>query len=991
MKKIEKRKINKNVLSLIILGVMLAVLLAVFFTVKAFERENGTQGGTSITPPTVNEALGEAVYAGAPLAYEHIEEKQMQYILVYNRDKEGRLCTFDFTALADGSFILSYSLDGTTKNMVPYIPEIVGAEGDFDYTSLYAIENNDSYGRIYLLTYLCTALGTTYFQERIELPDDPAESEAMLKRFGLDDASASNVAFSYVGADKTEKSHKVTIGERALSGTGYYFRVDDRDVVYYTTSNYFGYALRGFEEFVNGRLVAEGLDSDYNFEPYLTSDFKQWINTEHRKEGERVTDGATVIASGTQALPLTAGSDYTPEGAFDGYFLNTGTVTFDYNELKVHADFERFYRQLVGREVGDYGTPLYVTVLDELGSSSGHLLAFGDKSELDYSYRIKAIESVITATDEIRDAAALDGAVYDLIKVTYDLYIDGEKQNDFDLHAVMDLTDPLVPAELASRLRTAGVGAVDEVLDITYTPEHSTRVNESLYVSSISAIFSREGELQEKVTADSYVSITYYEVIDGRRTASRNITLDLAAEDNSERWKELRDKLVGLGIGSDLGIKLYSKDYSYELMRGFSEYRIDRIEEFITSELVVAFRYINKVEQDPFFGESVYENTMDEHEGYGQYTIYGIDSTVCQSVVKLLGGVGDDGTTTSSGYAGEAVALGLTHDNMRKYGLYAHTIYFELPRGIYDPSDYEEGNDDMTSEDLSDLSSYAWHDTLGFYLYISEEKDGYRYVGSDMYDLIARVPAEDFSFLDYSFSELWARNSFLFMDVTKIKEIAFDFSMTDYYGSYSFDVSKETWYVGQSPTGGGMASLKPFDGSTPSTRLYVNITSSGNTRPTEYERIRDEKGLDSLSVSAIYNTLYNGGKDWFAGSIDTYGIINYKGLYEKIFRTYYQDRILTDEEASEALSRERLMQMKVKVWDNDGNVRAGYYAYDFHYVDGSRVLVSAYRMDDSGRVITAKVSDFTISNLAFENIVLSVYGILDGKFLDENEGYIDKK
>ena len=989
MKKVEKRRLSKNLLHLIILGVMLILLIGALFIVRAVSKNKAQGGGGTVTLPDIREELGESSYINVPLAYPRIEESQMNYLLVYNRDDKGNLRTFDLTALSDGSFILSYSLDGSTKNMIPYIPSIVSAEGNFDYTSLYAVENNDSYGRIYLLTYLCTAVGTPYFSERIDLPTDPTERENMLKRFGLDEEHAAGIAFTYKNTDGTLGSHNVTVGARALSGNGFYYTVDGRDVVYYTSSNYFGYALRGFEDFVNGRLVAEGLKSDYNFEPYLTSDFKQWVNTEHKKEGERVTAGSTVIAKGSVTLPLTAGSDYAAGDG--GYSISDGTFTFSPDELADHSDYKRFARLLEGLAVGKRDKPVYLTLIDELGSSSGSILDFSEDDMLEYTYHITAVESVITDTAEITEPELLGDAVYNLVKLTYELYINGEKQGEQPLHAVLDLSDALLDPSVVSSIRAVGIGAADISFTVNYTKENSRVAVEKLYISAITAIFSQKGDLLEEVAADSFVTFMYYEVVNGHRTSTRSITLDLSAQEDSERWSELRGKLLGKKIGNDLELKLYENSYYYEVMSGFTEYRADEIVEFITSELVVSFRYVNKIEQDPFYGESVYENTMDEHAGYGQYTIYGIDSTVCQTVLNVLGGVGTGNTTSvSSGYSGETVAVGLTHEVMRRYGLYAHTVYFELPRGIYDPTDYEEGNGSDSYEDLSDLSSYAWYDTLGFTLYISEAEDGYRYIGSDRYDLVARVPAEDFSFLDYSFTELWARNNFLFMDVTNIKEISFDFSMTDYYGKYSFDVSRETWYVGQTATG-GMASPRPFEGGTPTTRLYVNITSSEDAKYTEYERIKDEKGLDSLSVSAIYSELYNGGKDYFAGSIDTYGIVNYKGLFEKLFLTNYQDRILTDEEVTGALSRQRLMRMSVKTFETNGDVRPGYYTYDFYYVDGSRVMISAFRSDNAGNPITERVSDFTISNYAFENIVLSVFGILNGETLDDNFGYIDKK
>ena len=1005
MRKIEKKKLNKNAVSLIVLGSMLLLLVGVLVVLQLLPAVEQSKNPTT-KPVEIIEELGESTYAGAPLAYVRVEQKQMQRIVVRNRDDKGELRMFDVVALSDGSFVLGYSLDGTRETLTPYLPGIIGEEPDFDLSSLYAIEQNDSYGKIYLLTYLCTALGTPHFAERIALPvipedvNDPtysdkvAEREAMLERFGLDLKHASGVEFDYKDTDGEIKGHELLIGARALSGSGFYFMVDDRDYVYYTNSNYFEYALRGFEAFVNGRLVAEGLEDDYGFEPYLVSDFQHWVNTEYKNHGDVISkDASVIIADGVSALPFTAGADYTPGGEFNGYITESGKFIFSKDRLSDHSDYSRLANMLVGKTVGEYTSPLYVTLVEEFGSSASGLISVGEGESVTYTYKIKAIESVITATDEIRDSAALASAPsYKLVKVTYDYYINGEKQNKYDAHAVLDITNSLIPSDAASAIRAAGIGATDISFDVTYTEENAPSATESLYIDAITGIYDQKGTPEKEITETSLVTFVYYEVINGHKTSSRTIHIDLSANDESERWGELKAKLVGKRVGGNLDIKLYEKVFKYEIMRDFSEYRINEIISFVTSTLNVSFRYINKTEQEPFYGESIYENTMDEH-GYDKYMIYGIDSTVCQNVALLLGGAGNktNNSNTSVGYVGETVALGLTHDVMSRYGLYAHTVYFELPRHIYDPDDLvdpELDPDDGTPGDLSDLSTYKSYDNLGFTLYISEDKGGYRYVGSDMYDLVAKVPAEDFNFLDYSFTELWARQQFFYMDVTKVDGISLDFYMEDYYGSYDFDVNKQKIYVAYTSTGGIGISYEPFEGATEMERMHVRVTSSNGAKPTEYERIKAELGRDSLTLTELYNQLYKGGDDYYISYTDSYGTTYYKSFFEKFLRTSYLERNLTEEEITEAYSRNRLMHMTVTAPNLAGEVC--YYGYDFYYIDGSRVMVSVYTEDASGRVTSEKTSDFAISNYAFENIVMSVFGLLNGENLDEMGGYIDK-
>ena len=673
MKQVEKRSLNKNFIQIATLGIMLLALIILLVVVKLLPPKS-TTGQQSSSLPEIREELGEALYLNVPMAYANVPEKYMEYILIRNRDSDGNLRLFGMATLDDGSFVMEYSTDGTIEKLTPYLPSIIGAEGNFDLASLYAKETGSSFSQIYTLTYLCSALGNPTFNERIDLPENEQEKNEVLARYGLDAEHCSAVYFEYTDPTTKElKHHDVLLGSRSLSGGGFYYMVDGRNVVYYTSSNSFEYAMRGFEDFVNGRLVAEGLAYDYNFEPSLTTDFKQWVNTEHKKEGEVIVKDSTVIAKGESAFSFTAGSDYTP-GA-DGYVTEGATFTFDPTKLSDHSDFNRFYAMLVGKTVGKYDTPIYFTLLDERGSSTGGLISFAEADTVTYKYVINAIESVITSTDEIRDNSGLsnengDPVSYNLVKVTYDYYVGGEKKNEYPAHAVIDLSSSVLPEGAADAIRSAGIGVLENgiEIEIDYSVENSIESTESLYIDSITGIYSKEGELIQKVTSDCYVTFTYYEVINGHKTAHKTVSLDLAGNDESERWADLKSKLVGKGIGGNLGIKLYTNTYYYEIMRGFTEYRINEITEFITSRLVVAFRYVNKTEQDPFYGESVYENTMDEHKGYEKYTIYGIDASVCESVTNLIGGTGaQTNTTSSAGYSGQTVAVGLTPEVMAKY------------------------------------------------------------------------------------------------------------------------------------------------------------------------------------------------------------------------------------------------------------------------------------------------------------------------------------
>ena len=48
-------------------------------------------------------------------------------------------------------------------------------------------------------------------------------------------------------------------------------------------------------------------------------------------------------------------------------------------------------------------------------------------------------------------------------------------------------------------------------------------------------------------------------------------------------------------------------EYYYEIFREFHTMRIESVEYFVTSELVVSFKFVNSSYRDPFYGDSFYE------------------------------------------------------------------------------------------------------------------------------------------------------------------------------------------------------------------------------------------------------------------------------------------------------------------------------------------------------------------------------------------------
>ncbi len=1001
MKAVE-RKLNKAQLATIWLLIISVLLAAAYVTVtvvikKLQSDQSGSSGST-----TLDLIEGESIYLGQRVAYPAISESQILFV-----DIEGENGKFGVSRYPDdqGIFLFHYYVDGE-EIAIPYTPPIVSAEGEFDYESLYAIETNDGYGRIYYLTYLCSALGASYFSERIPLPSDDTEEgkqarEAMLREYGLTKSEATIVGFEYGERDADtnaiiEDSRQVrviAIGDKALSGNGYYFMVDDRDYVYYTTSEYFSYALAGFHEFIKGMLVAEGLDGESVYGPYLTTDFKKWTTTvfdsdtdivfTNDMEGYKQYDNPTVIVNGNYKISVDKGVNFDPETEeFSGYEQTDGTTfAFNLETLKTDAaNYARLKRALVGtdgKKVGLYPDNIVVTLLDELYDTNKNI-TFGEDGKASYRYVISAIESVIIDDEEITEEGTIVDESVELVKVTY-RYTVGDVVAQHDCHAVIDLST-LSDADKAAFIGKK-VGATDFTIDVEYSTENALKSTEGFVLSSVNSIFMVDdygtGALvSDVITEDTYVNISYYRTyqVNGKTQQGETETAIIRLSDiqDTDKLAPIKTILLGNGKGS-YNKTVYNDDYYYEIMREFVTYEISEIKSVIANEIVVSFEFCNASKRDPFFGDTFFKNTLDN-----EYKLYGLNSGSCEAVVKLLGGVGTD-SSSAVGLSGETVAIGLTIANMEKYGLFAHKIYFEMPRGIYDASEGEESTDDDELSDFDHLSE------LGFTLYISDpvyDEDGsrIRYIGSDMYDVIAKVPAEDFDFVEYGFVEFWARRHMVMMDIKKLEELRLEFNMQDLTGSYEFEVVYKTAYGGY-VDGEYVIQSTEFDGSSTIENEIVNVLASEDAFRTLY---KDKFGTEWGTLSALYNdTKGNGKTTYYPGSKTLLGSAYFNSVYETLQLTTYLD-VLTEEEQQEAYTKPRIMRLHIKV---DGV--ADYYTYDFYRLDDRRIMVTHYRSDENGnkKESSGEVSDYYITAFAFKKLVNNYIYLLNGEDLDDNLNY----
>ena len=994
MKTVE-RKLNKAQIATICLLIISIVLTCAYFTVIAIANKlaEGSQGPSGTLPEIME---GEGTYLNQPVAYPAISESEITFIEVKNPSG-----TFGVSRYPDenGSFLFHYYVDGK-EGAIPYTPPICNAEGNFDYESLYAVETEDGYGMIYYLTYLCAALGAPYFTERIALPsEDTAEGaakrEALLREYGLTQSEVSMVSFTYGERDpetgdmkeNSDGAHVVVIGDKALSGNGFYFMVDGRDYVYYTKSEYFAYALGGFNTFIKGMLVTEGLDGESVYGPYLTTDFKEWKGTVFNKETDRVftnDDPAykkytnpNVIVNGSYYASIDKGLDFVPDaGGFSGYETGDGqTLAFDLEAMRSHPDYVRIKNTLKGKCVGSYATDkIILTLLTELYNSDEKLLSFTDASSVRYEYSISRVDAVITDTGEITSGTT--GASDTLLKITYRYTVGGQTVK-YDCHGVIDLSD-LDPAEAA---KLAGITVGEQLahpitVTVDYTEDNSLVLTEKYVLTGVTSIFDENGQIADTITDTSYVNISYRHTVGNAQSTTGTALIRLKDIKEDDKLAPLKTLLPGKGKGS-FNQTIYNKQFHYEFVREFVTYEISEIEYFVANEIIVSFEFENASKRDPFYGETFFKNTLTN-----EYKLYGLNSGACEAAVKLLGGIGTD-SNSAVGLSGTTVAIGLTLDNMEKYGLFAHKIYFELPRGIFDASE-SAGN---TSKD--ELSDYDWVYELGFNLYISDptyDEDGtrIRYIGSDMYDVIAKVPSSDFDFVEYGFTEFWGRKNMVMMDIKNLENLRLEFNMQDLTGTYDFDVSFRDAYAGY-VNGELVIKDEKFNGSSPITHQIVNARASSDAFATEFTKAFGTDGWYSLAT--LYNNTVGDGKmTYYPGSKDTLGVSYFNSAYEILLMTRYLD-ILSEEEQEIGYTKTKIMSMQLTVKGiDDATV---WYTYDFYRIDDRRIMVSLYKTDKDGNKIIAdgEVSDYYISTFAFKKLINSYICLLNGEEFDESVSY----
>lgn len=938
------------VVSLLLL-VAVTVPLVVHYYHSAPETEYGPQ-------PEILE--GEARQDGLTLAYPTISDSKLVDIVSLERGGE----EFGFVRLDGESHLTMYYIDSDGKQQI-YYPRICEEDEGFDYTDLFVSKDAYGMGEYSLVDYLLVGLRMPYFGERIAISEDEAVREKQLKEYGFTADNICKVSLAFRDEFGNTDYHVINIGARCVTGTGYYFTVDDRAYIYNSTNNYYDYAVSELTEFIKPLLVSDGLDEDKGFGPLLTTGYYQWLNEVHKTEGETVMADSKVIAY-TDIISATVSDDSSSSG-----YTSTGfdLVEIDLSKYKNLDRYERMLNAIIGKKNGVQDENIVFTL-----TSVSNRIDFGDRTSVRYEYEISAIEAILTEDGEITAEGSVAGEGSNLIKVTYTSRREGIATAKHKRHAVIDLTSASIPADAVAKLRTAPIGELADKISfaIDYTKENATRVNGKYVITEIISIYNQKGESVDKVAEDSIVGYRYSVLSGDEVVAEETFILNLK-EVEDEGDIEIKNKLLGREISRELDIVFEEQTAYYECFQSFTTYKISRIDYFVTGRIISAFRFQNSSSRDPYYGESLYENLMeDEHK------LYGLNSSACEAVAKMLGGLSEKTTTaTADGLKGlRVLEIGITPEIMEKYGLYAHTVYFELPRGIYTYTPESSHEDESVDEQLDD---YGYYDKLGFTLYISDVDPvtNTRVVASDMYNVVVEANADDYVFLNYDFESFWARRQLILMDIKDIEALTLELHMSDLKGSFEFDLNhKPTQY--QTANGG----IGEFN------KITVKVTPRGECTSNRLIEYMKSKGYDTtsgfVSLTELYDSIYPDLLDDAHKAVypDSLGTAYFKEAIRMLYLTAYVD-VMPEEDRAAAKSPDKLvMRMRLDITSS-----AFQYVYEFYRADDRRILVSIHKEDANGSIATTPVADFYVSTFAFKKVVTNFWGILNGELIEPDLPY----
>ena len=973
-----RRGKKKMKLSIIFGSAFILLLTAIIILSSYFA--NLTTPKEETPPPVAFE--GEDIRYGNLVAYPVVDASTINRITVNNQanKKDGEF-TFIKDSLAGGDFLFTYKEDGEVKI---FYPSILNGSG-VSYSDLYAIESGDGYNQITKIKYLIAALESAYFSQRIELDSDPAKKQAQLERYGFVDGEQTIIVFDYVNPSTAKSgSHKITIGKKTITGSGYYFMVDGRNYIYNSISNYFDYALAGFYSFVSTTVITPGMSGDSIYGPIFTPEFTHLENVIHNDKFDTVEGGSTVVINASTLMPVTPKDYLSDPNLYDrednGYDKSASEDMLV--DLSIDKD-NKIKKNLVGLGLGvrydesdsasDINDALFYTIALDYNEASN--IDFGSSQSLRYDYVIEKIEAVITeSNDKTRDGE--DVLPTDTVRVSYRYRVNGKWASELTSHAVLDLTSATLPKGVAEDVASYNVGdTLNYEFTINYTKNNSTKIEYKTVITEILSILDLDGKQASVIDENTaYVMYRYALMIDGV-LADEEILAEVIVPDlKSESELTLKALLMGQKTGSGLSIVLDEGEAYGEIFKHFTTYIINDIKYYITSREVVSLSYINYSKRDPFYGESVYANNTDGYE------LYGINNDYTDHILKLLGGLADN-TSVAAGLSGsEIVSVGITPDKLMQYGCYMHTVRFVLPRGIITIS---SGEDDVPDD-------YTMSETITITMNISDiQDDGTRYVASTLYNTIVKVSDEFLFFLDQDFVDFWARKNLVMTNVDNVLEVDVEFSLDDFSGSYNMIVAHDTAYrLGNGGLQiGGVAPESYIDSFN---TITVNVTPGAGGTETVLKELAASLGRPTITLDTLYEYTIKDEDKLDLYLPDSFGSTYFKEFMLGLFYIN-QEGAVDENKQNEVLSGgKRLMKFSLKIDTDKDKERddEGYYIFEFYqFPEEEKLLVSLYQIDKNGNKKTESVSDFYISRFAFKRILSSFVSLVNGEEFELGEGY----
>lgn len=213
------------------------------------------------------------------------------------------------------------------------------------------------------------------------------------------------------------------------------------------------------------------------------------------------------------------------------------------------------------------------------------------------------------------------------------------------------------------------------------------------------------------------------------------------------------------------GKRVGDGDFYMTVQADGAEKRYHVKEILAVDSLFINYSFVNASERDPVFTSVAYA-----FGAPSSIVGYYADSDACMDISELM----------KLFEASEILEIGVNDEVLEKYGLFANTLYLEMPQdGTYSTESGKEND-------------YVVNNYLSNYLYFSDvQEDGTRYVASMLYDVVGKVDAAKLNFLDVDIFHFV--NPYLYIvGFTSVQSLRFDFGYHDFDRTYTIDLYHET-------------------------------------------------------------------------------------------------------------------------------------------------------------------------------------------------------